>query len=157
MAMKSSTTTTTTSLFLTFILLSLLYLSLFIFFFFFTSSTTRPTNSLLSFQNSINVYVANLPRSLNYGLLQQYWDSNHPDSRIHTDPDHQISTTHFSKSTKYPPYPENPLIKQYSAEYWIMGDWETPEEMRTGSFAKRVFDANEADVVFVQFFCYHEC
>ena len=33
-----------------------------------------------------------------------------------------------------------------------MGDLETPEEMRTGSFAKRVFDANEADVVFVPFF-----
>lgn len=33
-----------------------------------------------------------------------------------------------------------------------MGDLETPEEMRTGSFAKRVFDVNEADVVFVPFF-----
>ncbi|XVE60832.1 hypothetical protein DITRI_Ditri05aG0158300 [Diplodiscus trichospermus] len=157
MAMKSSTTTASTkSLFVTFTLLSLLSLSLFIVFFF-TSPATQPINSLsenslLSFQNSIKVYVANLPRSLNYGLLEQYWSSNHPDSRIPTDPDHQISTTHFSKSTKYPPYPENPLIKQYSAEYWIMGDFETPEEMRTGSFAKRVFDVNEADVIFVPFF-----
>lgn len=33
-----------------------------------------------------------------------------------------------------------------------MGDLETPEEIRTGSFAIRVFDANEADVVFVPFF-----
>lgn len=28
----------------------------------------------------------------------------------------------------------------------------TPEEMRSGSFARRVFDAGEADVVFVPFF-----
>ncbi|XWS15351.1 hypothetical protein CRYUN_Cryun35bG0089100 [Craigia yunnanensis] len=159
MAMKRNTTATTKSLFVTFTLLSLLSLSVCIFFFFFlfTSPATQPTNSfsqntLLSFQSPIKVYVANLPRSLNYGLLEKYWVSNHPDSRIPTDPDHQISTTRFPESTKYPPYPENPLIKQYSAEYWIMGDLETPEEMRTGSFAKRVFDANEADVVFVPFF-----
>ncbi|KAB2092982.1 hypothetical protein ES319_A02G066800v1 [Gossypium barbadense] len=156
MAIKGSTATKTAkSLFLTFTVL--LSLSFFIFFFFFTSPVTEPTNSLpqtsfLSSQNSIKVYVANLPRSLNYGLLQQYWDSDHPDSRIPSDPDHQISTAHFSKPTKYPPYPENPLIKQYSAEYWIMGDLETPQGMRTASFAKRAFDVNEADVVFVPFF-----
>ncbi|KAK6258017.1 hypothetical protein QUC31_001476 [Theobroma cacao] len=154
MAMKSSSTAK--SLFLTFTLLSLLSLSLFIFLFF-TSPTTQPTTplsqtTLPSFQNSIKVYVANLPRSLNYGLLEQYWASNQPDSRIPADPDHQIPGTHFSKSTKYPPYPENPLIKQYSAEYWILSDLETPGELRTGSFAKRVFDVSEADVVFVPFF-----
>lgn len=33
-----------------------------------------------------------------------------------------------------------------------MGDLETPQNLRTNSFAKRVFDANEADVVFVPFF-----
>ncbi|KAL4384356.1 hypothetical protein GQ457_15G022330 [Hibiscus cannabinus] len=44
-----------------------------------------------------------LCRSLNYGLLQQHWDSNHPDSKIPTDLDHQISTTHISKPAKYPP------------------------------------------------------
>lgn len=38
-----------------------------------------------------------------------------------------------------------------------MGDLETPQGMRTASFAKRVFDVNEADVVFVPFFCYPEC
>ncbi|KAE8714275.1 hypothetical protein F3Y22_tig00110198pilonHSYRG00106 [Hibiscus syriacus] len=157
MAIKSSTTAAAAkSLFLTFsLLLSLSFFT--VIFFFFSSPATKPTNSFpqnhfLSFQNSIKVYVPDLPRSLNYGLLQQYWDSNHPDSRIPTDPDHQISTTHISKPAKYPPYPENPLIKQYSAEYWIMGDLETPQEMRTASFAKRVFDANEADVVFVPFF-----
>lgn len=58
----------------------------------------------------------------------------------------------MGKTLKFPPYPENPLIKQYSAEYWIMGDLMTPEKLRYGSFAKRVFDVNEADVVFVPFF-----
>lgn len=33
-----------------------------------------------------------------------------------------------------------------------MGDLETPQNLRTNSFAQRVFDANEADVVFVPFF-----
>ncbi|GLT50853.1 hypothetical protein SLA2020_344170 [Shorea laevis] len=144
------------SLFLTFILISLL--SLFFLVFFYTSSTATQ-NQLRSIQaeslyhpNSFKVYVADLPRSLNYGLLEKYWSSGHPDSRIPSDPDHQIPSSHSPKPTKYPPYPENPLIKQYSVEYWILGDLETPEEMRTGSFAKRVFDVEEADVVFVPFF-----
>jgi hypothetical protein len=58
----------------------------------------------------------------------------------------------LGKTLEFPPYPENPIIKQYSAEYWIMGDLMTPRELRTGSFAKRVFDARDADVVFVPFF-----
>lgn len=33
-----------------------------------------------------------------------------------------------------------------------MGDLVTPTKLRTGSFAKRVFDARKADVVFVPFF-----
>lgn len=33
-----------------------------------------------------------------------------------------------------------------------MGDLMTPEKMRIGSFAKRVFDVEDADVVFVPFF-----
>ncbi|GLU16917.1 hypothetical protein SLE2022_333220 [Rubroshorea leprosula] len=143
-------------LFLTFILISLFFL--FFLVFFYTSSTTTQ-NQLSSIQaaslyhpNSFKVYVADLPRSLNYGLFEKYWSSGHPDSRIPSDPDHQIPGSHPPRPTKYPPYPENPLIKQYSAEYWILGDLETPEEMRTVSFAKRVFDVEEADVVFVPFF-----
>lgn len=49
-------------------------------------------------------------------------------------------------------YPENPIIKQYSAEYWILGDLLTPERLKIESFSKRVFSAEEADVVFVPFF-----
>nr|TKR74059.1 putative arabinosyltransferase ARAD1 [Populus alba] len=74
-----------------------------------------------------------------------------PDARISSDPDHQIRPRPI-KNQKFPDYPENPLIKQYSAEYWITGDLMTPEKLKSRSFAKRVFDFNEADVVFVPFF-----
>ena len=116
------------------------------FFFFFSNSLLSDPNLRISrgtVETGINVFVAELPRSLNYGLLDKYWSSP-PDSRIPSDPDHP---------TRRPgKYPENPLIKQYSAEYWIMGDLETPPEKRIGSFAKRVFSKSEADVVFVPFF-----
>ncbi|KAJ0235497.1 Exostosin domain-containing protein [Hirschfeldia incana] len=137
-------------LFLSFSLVSLL-------FFFFSNSLLSDPNLRIShdtpFQTGINVYVAELPRSLNYGLLDKYWSSPSPDSRIPSDPDHPTPRKpNRPKPGKYPPYPENPLIKQYSAEYWIMGDLETPPEKRIGSFAKRVFTESEADVVFVPFF-----
>ncbi|CAI0398046.1 unnamed protein product [Linum tenue] len=106
-------------------------------------------------QTSLNVYVVNLPRSLNYGLLDKYWASSVPDARISSDPDHpkdQTKTVSFHKGTKFPPYPENPVIKQYSAEYWLLGDLMTPEASRTNSFVKRVFDESKADVFFVPFF-----
>ncbi|KAK7270390.1 hypothetical protein RIF29_23488 [Crotalaria pallida] len=142
------------TLFLLFTLLSILSLS----FFFFSSSTTTTShlsqNAPLSLQpslSSINVYVADLPRSLNYDLLHLYWSFS-SDSRLGSDSDLQIRSTHIPKTLKFPPYPQNPLIKQYSAEYWIMGDLMTPPEFRSGSFAKRVFDARDADVVFVPFF-----
>ncbi|XP_010256252.1 PREDICTED: probable arabinosyltransferase ARAD1 [Nelumbo nucifera] len=115
---------------------------------FLTFSQKIPQNP----NQSIRVYVADLPRSLNYGLLGKYWSLS-DDSRLGSDVDNDIRSTVSSKGKlEFPPYPENPLIKQYSAEYWILGDLMTPEELRTGSFAKRVFDVNEADVVFVPFF-----
>ncbi|KAE9589120.1 putative xylogalacturonan beta-1,3-xylosyltransferase [Lupinus albus] len=142
------------TLFLLFILLSILSFSFF-FFFSFSSSTSHLSSFSLqsssSSSSSINVYVADLPRSLNYDLLHRYWSIN-SDSRLPTDPDSEIRSTNISKTLDFPPYPENPLIKQYSAEYWIMGDLMTPPQLRTGSFSKRVFDALDADVVFVPFF-----
>ncbi|GAB2271961.1 hypothetical protein Dimus_006789 [Dionaea muscipula] len=110
-----------------------------------------PVPSISLPTHSIKVYVSELPRTLNYGLLEKYWSSS-PDSRIPNDPDHESGSTLLPQNLKYPPYPENPLIKQYSAEYWILGDLMTPENLRSGSFAKRVFDPMEADVVFVPFF-----
>ncbi|KAH7847297.1 hypothetical protein Vadar_024389 [Vaccinium darrowii] len=129
-------------------------LSLSLFFLSHTSSpSSRPQTAPLPHANSfIKVYVADLPRSLNYGLLEKYW-SLQTDTRLGSESDNQIRSTHLWKQNlKYPKYPENPIIKQYSAEYWITGDLMTPEELRTASFARRVFDSGEADVIFVPFF-----
>ncbi|KAM1042896.1 hypothetical protein ACFX2A_035026 [Malus domestica] len=165
MAVKGTATTTPSSsvcsvptLFFAFTLLCALSLSLFFLSNPSPSSSPSPScssfislNAPLSPQNSLKVYLADLPRSLNYGLLEKYWASG-PDSRLQTDTDHQIPDSHLPKNLEFPPYPDNPLIKQYSAEYWILGDLMTPPEHGTGSFASRVFDADEADVVFVPFF-----
>ncbi|PSS31856.1 Arabinosyltransferase ARAD2 [Actinidia chinensis var. chinensis] len=140
------------SLFLSLSLLCILSLSLF-----FLSNTTHQSPTLLSQNtpvfptNPLKVFIADLPRSLNYGLLEKYW-SLEIDSRLGSEADTEIRSNHLWRKLQFPPYPENPLIKQYSAEYWIMGDLMTPEKSRTGSFARRVFDDGEADVVFVPFF-----
>ncbi|KAI4352825.1 hypothetical protein L6164_007040 [Bauhinia variegata] len=133
-------------------------LSLVLFFFSTSKQSSSSLSSPLAYQNIlqstadfIKVYVADLPRSLNYGLLEKYWSFD-ADSRLGSDADREIRSTHLAKGGKFPPYPENPLIKQYSAEYWIMGDLMTPQQQRTGSFARRVFEVNEADVIFVPFF-----
>ncbi|KAJ9557455.1 hypothetical protein OSB04_012069 [Centaurea solstitialis] len=101
--------------------------------------------------NSINVYVSDLPRSLNYGLLEKYWSLSH-DSRLGSEVDNEIRLSNSWNINNVPRYPESPLIKQYSAEYWILGDLLTPQELRTNSFARRVFAPEQADVIFVPFF-----
>ncbi|XP_060198175.1 probable arabinosyltransferase ARAD2 [Lycium barbarum] len=138
------------SLFISLSILTILPLSLF---FFHSSSIPNPQiKNLQTSSNSIKVYIPDLPRSLNYGLLEKYWSLNQ-DSRIGSEVDNEIRKTHVLKSSrKFLPYPENPIIKQYSAEYWILGDLVTPESLKIGSFAKRVFSVEEADVIFVPFF-----
>ncbi|XP_059631894.1 probable arabinosyltransferase ARAD1 [Cornus florida] len=156
---KTTSLCSVSSLFLSLSLLCILVLSRFLFSNTIHQSKPSPASSpsLLSPitpqfpSNSIKVYVADLPRSLNYGLLDKYWSFEN-DSRLGSDADNQIRSTLLSKKLEFPPFPENPLIKQYSAEYWIMGDLMTPEELRAGSFARRVFDVGLADVVFVPFF-----
>ncbi|KAG0501938.1 hypothetical protein HPP92_002010 [Vanilla planifolia] len=108
-------------------------------------------NSAFRSQTRLKVHVADLPRTLNYGLLDHYWSLSGPDSRIGTDPDGDLRAFLSSapRRSNPPPYPENPLIKQYSAEYWLLRDLETPEE---SSVAERVYDWRNADVVFVPFF-----
>ncbi|KAL7118087.1 hypothetical protein ACP275_03G113200 [Erythranthe tilingii] len=143
----------TPPLFLILTLLSLLSLT----FFYLHSTTTpppppTPTNALSVAQNSIRVYVSPLPRSLNYGLLEKYWALT-SDTRVGSEVDNEIRITLLPKlSPKSLPYPENPIIKQYSAEYWILGDLLAPHELKRESFVKRVLDSKEADVVFVPFF-----
>ncbi|GFP81330.1 probable arabinosyltransferase arad1 [Phtheirospermum japonicum] len=142
----------TPPLFFTLSILSLLSLT----FFYLHSSTTttspNPQNALTTTENSIKVYISPLPRSLNYGLLEKYWGLN-SDTRIGSEVDNEIRKTILPKlSEKSLPYPENPIIKQYSAEYWILGDLLAAEELKSASFAKRVLDSSEADVIFVPFF-----
>lgn len=99
----------------------------------------------------LRVYVAELPRLFNYGLLDRYWSLSGPDSRISSDPDADLRSALGARFP--PPYPENPLIKQYSAEYWLLGDLETPAGIReTSSVVERVYNWSDADVVFVPFF-----
>ncbi|XP_035843172.1 probable arabinosyltransferase ARAD1 [Helianthus annuus] len=165
MALKYSSKASTCSistLFLSFSILFALLLSIFLLSSNHTSKSISPLSCLMSNpptdlpnkntnRDSINVYVSNLPRSLNYGLLDKYWSLSH-DSRLGSDIDNEIRSTSSWNNKKVPIYPESPLIKQYSAEYWILGDLVTPPELRSGSFAKRVFSPEEADVVFVPFF-----
>ncbi|MCL7043119.1 hypothetical protein MKW94_022802 [Papaver nudicaule] len=147
------------SLFLSFSIFCILPITLFfIFYSSYKQSTSSPSLSLTHKlspnpnKSSIKVYVADLPRSLNYGLLDTYW-SFKSDSRIGSDIDNKLrSDLSKTKNPKYLPYPENPIIKQYSAEYWILGDLMTPVDLRVNSFAERVFDSGEADVIFVPFF-----
>lgn len=141
------------SLFLFLSLLCILSLSLF---FFLSNPTTTDTQNLQTtpkiLSNSVNVYIADLPRSFNYGLLDKYWSITN-DSRFGCEVDNQIrKTVNHKTAQKFPPYPESPLIKQYSAEYWILGDLLTPEELKKDSVAKRVYSLKEADVIFVPFF-----
>lgn len=146
------------SLFVSFSLLFALPLALFYFLFASSSSSSfsGSRNALLPepSQPRIRVHVAELPRSLNYGLLESYWSSG-SDSRLGSDDDDRIRSrpkpeTLNPKSN--PPYPQSPLIKQYSAEYWILGDLDTPPEQRSASFAERVAAGDDYDVVFVPFF-----
>lgn len=125
-------------------------------------STPRPSlspqnpNPLLNpnANPKLRVLVADLPRSLNYGLLDEYWALSAPDSRINADPDAALRSRVNSERPPRPPYPSNPLIRQYSAEYWLVGDLETPAGERSDlSAAERVGGINdEYDVVLVPFF-----
>ncbi|RAL50208.1 hypothetical protein DM860_007882 [Cuscuta australis] len=153
MALKSAATGSLWSIRSVFFALSIICsISLFIFFFSSFIPMLRPPRNLQSTTSSIKVFVADLPRSLNYGLLEQYWSID-SDARLGSEVDNEIRKSILSKrSDKFPPYPENPLIKQYSAEYWILGDLMTPPELRKGSFSERVFDAKDADVILVPFF-----
>lgn len=126
-----------------------------------TTTTTHlelPTpqcgSSSYSVHETLRVYIANLPRELNYGLLEDYWSQK--DRRAAEAADEELRATVLA-GMEYPPYPLNPLIRQYSAEYWLLGDLLSPPRL-TGkmdtfsSVAKRVWKVEDADVVFVPFF-----
>ncbi|KAJ4778744.1 Exostosin family protein [Rhynchospora pubera] len=113
-------------------------------------SSTNP-NPTLAYP-PLKVFVADLPRSFNYGLLDQFWSLSTPDSRI-PNPSSDPNPKPRKWDSRYPPYPDNPLIQQYSTEYWLLGDLETPPDLRArDSAAVRVYNLEESDVVFVPFF-----
>lgn len=119
------------------------------------SLSSSPQNPSSQIHPRLKIYVTDLPRSFNYGLLDEYWSLSAPDSRINADPDAELrlSLTAPRRRRGPLPYPENPLIKQYSAEYWLFGDLETPARSRAvSSLVERVYDWRNADVVFVPFF-----
>ena len=69
--------------------------------------------------DSIKVYIADLPKTFNYGLLDNKWSS----FALRPPPTHSDSHhLHLNKNLKLPPYLEIPLIKQYIAWYWIIRD-----------------------------------
>jgi hypothetical protein len=97
-----------------------------------TSPPPSPSSDAANLDRRLRVYVADLPRSLNYGLLERYWS-------LPAAPDHPAPHCH-------PPYPDSPLVKQYSAEYWLLASLPRTPAVRA------VGDWREADVVFVPFF-----
>lgn len=96
----------------------------------------------------LRVYVAELPRALNHGLLDLYWSLPAADSRIpaSSDPDHPPPRPPRAHS----PYPDSPLIKQYSAEYWLLASLQPGSS--SAPAVRVVADWRDADVVFVPFF-----
>ncbi|XP_051139980.1 probable arabinosyltransferase ARAD1 [Andrographis paniculata] len=134
-------------------LLSLLSITFFYLHSISPSSSPNPKSSTLSIaQSSLRVFIAPLPRSLNYGLLDKYWALT-SDTRIGSEVDNEIRKSLTGKGSGNPqPFPENPIIKQYSAEYWILGDLLTPDGSKGESYAIRVSDYKQADVIFVPFF-----
>ncbi|KAJ3678163.1 hypothetical protein LUZ60_001966 [Juncus effusus] len=144
--MKLSSLSLPISIFLAFSFLSLLLL-------FSPRSNPDPNPAFRPNPNPrLRIYVADLPRAFNYGLLAQFWSLSAPDSRLpDPHPESNPDSNSNSKSNKYPQYPTSPLIRQYSAEYWLLGDLETDARSRD-SVAVRVFDVDQADVIFVPFF-----
>ena len=52
----------------------------------------------------------------------------------------------------FSPFPENPIVKQYNTEYWLLGDLMMPLVPHALSMAERVRATTEADMVFMLFF-----
>ncbi|KAM3391154.1 hypothetical protein ACQJBY_012678 [Aegilops geniculata] len=108
--------------------------------------SARTTDPDPAHRRRLSVYVADLPRALNHGLLDLYWSLPSADARIpaSSDPDHPPPRDH-------PPYPASPLIRQYSAEYWLLRSLLGPAAPASAA-VRVVADWREADVVFVPFF-----
>ncbi|CAI5490003.1 unnamed protein product [Closterium sp. Naga37s-1] len=87
----------------------------------------------VAFGRRLRVYVYDLPREFNYGMVELF--SRNRDIAI---PD----------GVDPPPYPAH----QHSGEWWLLRDLLKPEHERRNSPAVRVTDPSDADVFFVPVF-----
>ncbi|CAI5537436.1 unnamed protein product, partial [Closterium sp. Naga37s-1] len=87
----------------------------------------------VAFGRRLRVYVYDLPREFNYGMVELF--SRNRDIAI---PD----------GVDPPPYPAH----QHSGEWWLLRDLLKPEHERRNSPAVRVADPSDADVFFVPVF-----
>ncbi|KAG0556067.1 hypothetical protein KC19_11G023300 [Ceratodon purpureus] len=110
----------------------------------------------------LKVYVVDLAREFNYGLLEDYYKSrNARGSRDlwlgeepHDGDPLEEKLDGSSELGEFMPYPKNPNWRQYSAEYWLLADLLTEELLRAAhSAAVKVSDMADADVFLVPFFC----
>ncbi|KAK1403195.1 putative arabinosyltransferase ARAD1 [Heracleum sosnowskyi] len=102
-----------------------------------TSSNTT-TNCATSSSTQLKVYMYDLPKRFNIGMLIKTPYQDLPPVTVQT----------------LPPWPKNGLKQQHSVEYWMMASLlDTPiGDDGSNREAVRVFDPNLADVFFLPFF-----
>ncbi|KAM3284413.1 putative arabinosyltransferase ARAD1 [Capsicum chacoense] len=98
-----------------------------------TVSFSRNSNPRNSFDNSVRVYMYDLPRKFTYGVIESYTLARGGEKK--TD----------DSLLKYPG-------NQHSAEWYLFDDLNKPDSERVGSAVVRVMDPEEADFFYVPFF-----
>ena len=104
----------------------------------------------------LKVYIVDLARDFNYGLLENYYKSRKARGRrdLWLGEEPEEGELWDSILGEFLPYPKNPNWQQYSAEYWLLADLLTDEPLRASySEAVRVQEEADADVFLVPFFC----
>lgn len=117
-----------------------------------TSQTSEIPNTVQS-SGLLKVYVVDLPREFNYGLLEQYYNGRRGRQKLWFEEGEALDWGNIQNlQGEFLPYPENPTWKQYSAEYWLLADLMTDGAQRGNSPAVRVMKMEEAEIFFVPFF-----
>ena len=127
------------------------------------SSCSYPAKEALQTRRSgalclepLKVYVVEIAREFNYGLLEEYEKSRgaRGSRDLWLGEEAEEGRGGGSVPGELLPYPRNPTWWQYSAEYWLLADLLTEEPHRAShSVVVRVRDAGDADVFLVPFFC----
>lgn len=103
----------------------------------------------------LKVYVVDLAREFNYGLLEEYYMNRKArgNDSLWLGEDAEDKLEDLLQGELLP-YPRNPNWQQYSAEYWLLADLLTEQPLRASySAAVRVREEADADVFLVPFFC----